>query len=190
MFKRVFSIVFLITFLTTAQAESSTPIEVLLTTDLGDIRLELYPDKAPVTVENFVNYVQNQYYDGLIFHRVIQGFMIQAGGYTPDLSMREPSGSSIINESTNGLKNEKGTIAMARQTDPNSAKAQFFINVVPNWSLNARNGQPGYTVFGKVIQGINVADKISRIFTQAVGPFANLPETPVRIIKAEVVDSK
>jgi len=190
MFKRVFSIVFLTTFLTTAQAESSTPIEVLLTTDLGDIRLELYPDKAPVTVENFVNYVQNQYYDGLIFHRVIQGFMIQAGGYTPDLSMREPSGSSIINESTNGLKNEKGTIAMARQTDPNSAKAQFFINVVPNWSLNARNGQPGYTVFGKVIQGTNVADKISRIFTQAVGPFANLPETPVRIIKAEVVDSK
>ena len=190
MFKRLFSLLFLTTFLAVAQAEPSSPIQVLLTTNQGDIRLELYPDKAPKTVENFLHYVQNNYYDGLIFHRVMENFMIQAGGYTPSLSAREPDRESVINESLNGLKNEKGTIAMARQTDPNSAKAQFYINVVTNWSLNARNGQPGYTVFGKVVQGANVADKISHVYTKAAGPFANLPDTPIIIIKAEVVDSE
>ncbi len=190
MLKNALRVLFTSIILLAAQVQADSSVQVLLTTDHGDIKLELYPDKAPVTVENFINYVNGKHYDGLIFHRVMKGFVIQAGGFKDDLTRREPSGKAIVNESFNGLSNTKGTIAMARQTDPDSAKAQFYINMADNWTLNPRNGKPGYTVFGKIIQGTNVADKISRQPITSMGPFANLPETPIHIIKAQVIGNE
>lgn len=153
---------------------------------MGNIQLELYPEKAPKTVQNFLNYVESKYYDGLIFHRVIQGFVIQAGGFDKDFIPQEPTGKTIVNESYNGLKNAKGTIAMARLQDPDSARAQFYINVGNNWNLDPRTHMPGYTVFGKVIDGMDVTDKISRVPTTSVGRYADVPVTPIKIIKARI----
>ena len=194
MFKKLWlkelSILLFITVLLTPGYTLATPVQVTLTTELGNIQLELYPDKAPKTVKNFLNYVENEYYDGLIFHRVIQGFVIQAGGFDQALIRKEPTGDNVINESFNGLKNAKGTIAMARLQDPDSAKAQFYINVVDNWNLDPRTHQPGYTVFGKVLSGFDVAEKISKVPTQTMGRFANVPVTPVTIIKARITSDK
>ena len=146
-----------------AQDEAANP-KVSLKTNQGEIVLELYPQKAPKTVENFLGYVKSGHYNGTIFHRVINGFMIQGGGYASDLSAR-PTGAPITNEATNGLKNENGTIAMARTSDPHSATAQFFINVNNNASLDHRstasNATFGYAVFGKVIEGMDLVDKIT-----------------------------
>jgi cyclophilin family peptidyl-prolyl cis-trans isomerase len=141
---------------------------VVIETTMGNIKAELYPDKAPVTVENFLGYVDDKFYDGTIFHRVIDGFMIQGGGLTPEMrekGTRKP----IKNEAGNGLKNERGTLAMARTNDPNSATAQFYINVKDNKGLD-RDGDPngvGYAVFGKVIGGMEVVDKIKAVKTGA-----------------------
>jgi len=170
-------------------AAGPAPVRVALTTDLGDIHLELYPDKAPRTVENFVGYVNRYFYDGMIFHRVIKGFVIQSGGHGYDLSIKEP-GEPIVNESANGLRNRRGTIAMARHTDPDSARAQFFINLADNPSLDPRGDQPGYTVFGKVVEGMGVVDAIGRRRTRALDKFEDLPVEPVQILKARVIPAE
>jgi len=161
--------------------------KVRLTTSAGDIVLELEAEKAPKTVANFVQYLRAGHYDGTVFHRVIENFMIQAGGYKPDLS-EKPTRAPIPLESRSGLSNLRGTVAMARTSDPNSATAQFFINVNDNVFLdqpNARDGN-GYAVFGRVVEGMGVVDKIRAVPTQASGMHQNLPVTPVTIRKATV----
>ena len=175
-----------------AKAEAATdaqaPSKVLLKTSLGDITLELYPDKAPKSVENFLTYVKLGFYDGTVFHRVIAGFMIQGGGFTPDLRQKKTR-APVVNESKNGLSNLRGTLAMARTADPNSATAQFFINTVDNPRLDyAGDANPGYCVFGKVVAGLDVVDKIRAVPTGAQGPFpSDVPTTTVTIEKATLL---
>ena len=164
-------------------------MNVKLQTSMGDITLELDAKKAPVTVENFVNYVKSGHYDGTIFHRVMDNFMIQGGGFT-DKMVQKPTKATIKNEPDNGLKNLKYTIAMARTSDPHSASAQFFINVVDNDFLNfssPTNSGWGYAVFGKVTAGTDVVDKIKKVKTGNNGFHQNVPLEPVTIIKATVV---
>ena len=158
--------------------------KVRLNTSAGDIVLELYPDKAPKSVENFLQYVRDKHYDGTVFHRVMDGFMIQGGGFTADLQQK-PTRAPIPLEASNGLKNDRGALAMARTANPNSATAQFFINVVNNASLNAPSPDGhGYAVFGKVVTGMDVVDKIKGVAVGNQGPYQNVPKTPVTILKA------
>ena len=160
---------------------------VKLTTSAGPIVLELNRDKAPVSVENFTKYVESGHYNGTIFHRVMDGFMVQGGGFTPDMQQK-PTQAPIKIESSNGLKNDAYTVAMARTSDPNSATSQFFINVVDNTRLNYESDfNPGYAVFGKVVQGKETVDKIRKVATTTKAPHANVPVTPVVIEKAECV---
>jgi len=162
------------------------PTQVALQTNFGDIVLELYPVQAPITVENFLNYANSHFYDGLIFHRVIEGFMIQGGGYGTDLYHR-PTNPPIINESNNGLSNLRGTIAMARMTEPDTATCEFFINHVDNPGLDYQSpSQPGYCVFGRVISGMNVVDSIASIETISYQGFPNLPSQLVIINRARL----
>ena len=164
--------------------------QVDVVTSLGRIRLELYPAKAPKTVENFLQYVKDGHYNGTIFHRVIPGFMIQGGGMTPNLAQK-PTRPPIPIESKNGLKNEVGSLAMARTSDPNSATAQFFINVKNNAFLDypGQDGH-GYTVFGKVIDGMDVVNKIAAVPTGRQGMSQDVPRTPVIIESMTVVGAK
>lgn len=175
--------------LSTAQADENSP-RVRVQTNMGDIVLELDRAKAPQTVENFLSYVKDGFYNGTVFHRVIDGFMIQGGGFTEDLQQK-PTKPPIPNEADNGLKNDRGTVAMARTNDPNSATAQFFINVVNNDFLNFRNKTVrgwGYAVFGKVVEGMDVVDKIRKIPTGPSGPFRqDVPKTPVVIQSATLL---
>lgn len=161
--------------------------QIEIKTNLGAITLELYPDKAPETVKNFLQYVQDGFYAGTIFHRVIDGFMIQGGGFTQDLTYK-PGRGPIKNEASNGLKNETGTVAMARTSDPHSATSQFFINVSNNEFLNypGRDGY-GYAVFGKVIKGMDVVDRIAKVTTTAKLPHQNVPVNAVIIESVHVV---
>jgi len=164
-------------------AEEKNPV-VVMKTSLGEIEIELYADEAPVTVQNFLRYVKEGHYDGTVFHRVIKGFMIQGGGFDADLKQK-PTHEPIKNEADNGLKNEPGTIAMARTPDPNSATAQFFINTVDNRALNFRSKDPrgwGYTVFGKVISGMEAVKAIEGTPTGAKAPFPqDVPQETVLI---------
>jgi len=178
-----------------ASAEVAAPAsnpKVLLHTSMGDVTIELYPDKAPKTVENFQQYVKEGFYDGTVFHRVIANFMIQGGGMTKDL-VEKRKHAPIRNEANNGLSNLRGTIAMARTPDPNSAAAQFFINVADNKSLNYladANGTVswGYCVFGKVVDGMETVDKIKAVETGPQGPFSgDVPKTPIVIEKATLL---
>jgi peptidyl-prolyl cis-trans isomerase B (cyclophilin B) len=172
-----------------ARAERSHPL-VKLETSLGDITLELNPDKAPDTVANFLQYVKDGFYDGTIFHRVIPTFMIQGGGFDANMNQK-PTRTPIKNEADNGLANDAYTVAMARTGDPNSATAQFFINAGDNKFLNhtAKTMQGwGYAVFGKVVKGQDVVDKIKAVPTTTKGMFQDVPVTPVVIIKATVVE--
>ncbi|MGQ0547744.1 MAG: peptidylprolyl isomerase [Betaproteobacteria bacterium] len=164
--------------------------QVDLKTSAGDIRLELYPAKAPKTVESFLRYVRDGHYNGTIFHRVIPGFMVQGGGMTANLSQK-PTRAPVPIESKNGLKNDTGTVAMARTSDPNSATAQFFINVNDNDFLNypGQDGH-GYTVFGKVVGGMDVVNKIVSVPTGSQGMHQNVPRTPVLIESASVLGGK
>jgi cyclophilin family peptidyl-prolyl cis-trans isomerase len=165
------------------QDSTQKPV-VVLDTSLGAITLELYPDKAPITVENFLKYVDEGFYDNLIFHRVMPGFMVQGGGMTDQMVEKsEGKHQPIKNESSNGLSNDRGTVAMARTANPNSATCQFFINHVDNPNLNTYGG--GYTVFGKVIDGIDVVDKIAKVPTTTRGPHENVPLKPVYIKSAK-----
>jgi peptidyl-prolyl cis-trans isomerase A (cyclophilin A) len=156
---------------------------VSLETNKGVIELELYPDKAPVSVANFLKYVDSGFYNGVIFHRVVPGFVIQAGGYDVKMTHRQPA-ATIVNESTNHLHNTKGTVAMARLQDPNSASSQFFINVADNDNLDFHPGAPGYAVFGRVTAGMDVVDRIADVATADVDGMANVPTEPVVILSA------
>jgi peptidyl-prolyl cis-trans isomerase A (cyclophilin A) len=158
--------------------------KVKFQTTLGDFTVELYPEKAPKTVENFLQYVADKQYDGTVFHRVMDNFMVQGGGMTADMK-EKPTRAPIALEARNGLRNDRGSIAMARTSNPNSATAQFFINVVDNQGLNAP--QPdgyGYAVFGKVVAGMDVVDKIRLTPTGNKGMHQNVPLTPVTINSA------
>lgn len=168
-----------------AQDDTSLP-QVVLDTSAGEIVLELYPDRAPVTVDNFLAYVQQGFYDGTIFHRVIKRFMIQGGGYTADLEYKE-GGDPIINESSNGLHNDRWSVAMARTEDPDSASSQFFINLRMNPSLDAGLGKSGYAVFGRVIAGQHVVRDISLVETVSAGGLDDVPLEPVIIHSARVL---
>lgn len=171
-----------------ALAADTAPPRVMLKTSLGDIELELEPQKSSVTVKNFLQYVNSGFYDGTIFHRVIPGFMIQGGGLQQ--SMQEKSSRAPIkNEANNGLSNLRGTVAMARTSDPDSASSQFFINVADNTFLDYSQRDAGYAVFGKVISGMEVADKISQLASHTVGPFQNVPQQPVLILSARLLSA-
>ena len=171
-------------------AHAANP-QVELQTNKGTIVLELYPDKAPATVENFLRYVNAGYYNGTIFHRVIPGFMIQGGGYNTAYDKKQTD-KPVRNEADNGLKNEIGTVAMARTNDPHSATSQFFINVANNGFLDYRSPTSrgyGYTVFGKVIKGIGVVNGIASAPTSAAGPFRkDVPVDMVTIQQAKIIE--
>ena len=167
-----------------AAAPANAPV-VALETSMGTIRIQLDQEKAPATVANFLSYVRAGHYDGTVFHRVIPGFMIQGGGM--DASMKEkPTRAPIKNEAANKLRNDRGTIAMARTADPDSATAQFFINVKNNASLDFGVNGAGYAVFGRVIEGMEVVDRIVAVATTTRAPHQNVPVTPVVIRKARV----
>ena len=162
---------------------------VKLHTSLGTITLELYAAKAPKTVENFLQYVRDGFFDGTIFHRVIDGFMIQGGGFEPGMTQK-PTRDMIENEAANGLKNEAYTVAMARTPNPNSATAQFFINIANNSFLNFTAPTPqgyGYAVFGKVVEGMDVVDKIRKVKTGSRSGHQDVPMEDVVITRAEIV---
>ena len=165
-------------------------MKALLTTSMGNITLALRPDKAPLTVENFVSYIKSGHYDGTIFHRVINDFVIQGGGMDKDLKEKATQ-APIRNEANNGIRNDLGTIAMARTPDPHSASAQFFINTNDNGFLNfsAETDEGwGYCVFGEVVDGIDVVEKIEEVETTTKSGFQDVPVEPVVIEKAELIE--
>jgi len=174
-----------------ATAWAADAPRVKLATTAGDIVLEVYPDKAPKTAENFLQYVRDKHYDGTIFHRVIDNFMIQGGGF--DTKMNEkPTRPPVVLEASDamakGLHNQVGTIAMARTSDPDSATGQFFINVADNSGrLDPKGPNTGYTVFGKVVSGMDVVNKIKGVLTGRSGPHSDVPVTPVVITSATIV---
>jgi peptidyl-prolyl cis-trans isomerase B (cyclophilin B) len=174
-----------------AHAEGGTALpQVKLETSLGDIIIELNADKAPNTVENFLAYVNDGFYNGTIFHRVIEGFMIQGGGFTEEFVQKSPN-APIKNEANNGLSNVRGSLAMARTGDPHSATAQFFINTVDNNFLDFRGEQGaawGYAVFAEVVEGMDVVDKIRTVSTSSKGSHQDVPKDNVVIINATVVE--
>jgi peptidyl-prolyl cis-trans isomerase A (cyclophilin A) len=169
-----------------AQDKGAAP-RVLLATSLGDVTLQLEPEKAPKTVANFLDYVKAGHYDGTVFHRVIDGFMIQGGGFSAEM-VPKPTRAPIPLESRSGLKNERGTVAMARTGVPDSATSQFFINVVDNPGLDyPKPDGNGYAVFGRVVAGMDVVDRIRKVETTSVGPHQNAPAKPVLIRSATIV---
>ena len=164
------------------KTQPANPV-VLMKTNMGDIKIELWPGKTPETVKNFLRYVDEGFYNGTIFHRVIDNFMIQGGGFTPDMKQK-PTHDPIKNEASAELKNDRGTIAMARTMVVDSATAQFFINVVDNPNLDHKSDTPqgfGYAVFGKVVAGMDIVDKIKGVATSNSGMFQNVPEKPMVI---------
>lgn len=184
--RRVLTVMMILFSLLSTNVEAAKTPKVVLETGMGNITLELYPDKAPATAKNFLTYVDDKFYDGTIFHRVISGFMIQGGGMTADMSEKATRG-PIKNEADNGLTNDRGTIAMARTPDPNSATAQFFINAKDNAFLNFRSKTMdgyGYCVFGKVIKGMEVVEAIEKTPTTTRGFHQDVPAKPVIIQRA------
>lgn len=170
-----------------AADEAPNP-QMVLDTSEGVIIIELFPDVAPKSVENVVQYVEDGFYDDTIFHRVISGFMIQGGGFGQDM-VRKPVREPVENEADNGLRNDRGTVALARTSDPHSATAQFYINLVDNESLNHRAETPsgwGYAVFGRVVEGMNVVDRIARTPTQTRGRMRDVPALPIVIERASI----
>jgi len=164
---------------------ANTTETVVLETSMGNMEIELNREKAPKTVENFISYVKSGFYNGTVFHRVMKGFMVQGGGFTPDAKEKETL-APIKLESGNGLSNLRGTVAMARTPDPDSATSQFFINAVDNGFLDRSAGNPGYAVFGKVVKGMDVVDKISSAQTSTKGPYSDWPVTDI-IIKGAYI---
>ena len=173
----------------TASLAADAP-RVKLATTAGDIVIEVYPDKAPKTAENFLQYVRDKHYDGTIFHRVIDRFMVQGGGFDRSMAERKTR-APVAHEGRaafdKGLRNEAGTLAMARTSDPDSASAQFFINVADNGFLDPKPGNPGYTVFGRVVSGMDVVNKIKGVQTGSAGMHQDVPLTPVVITSATLV---
>ncbi len=179
----------LMAFAITFHAGKTNP-KVIMKTSMGDITIELYPDKAPITVENFFSYVDEKFYDGTIFHRVMKGFMIQGGGLTPELTQKTAK-PPIKNEAANGLKNKRGTISMARMPNKDSATCQFFINHVDNPGLDHMDdtdGGYGYAVFGKVVKGMDVVDAIAGVKIMTKGGRANVPRETITIISVRRVE--
>ncbi|WP_434064624.1 peptidylprolyl isomerase A [Symbiopectobacterium purcellii] len=169
-----------------AFAAPAATTRVLLTTSEGNIELALDNQKAPVSVKNFVEYVNSGFYNGTTFHRVIPGFMVQGGGFVDEMKQKATN-PPIKNEADNGLRNVRGTIAMARTAEKDSATSQFFINVADNAFLDHGQRDFGYAVFGKVVKGMDVADKISQVQTSNVGPYQNVPSKPIVIKSAKVL---
>lgn len=168
------------------------PVTIIISTTLGNIEVLLDTEKAPITVKNYLNYVDKNFYKDLVFHRVINGFMIQGGGFDKNLKLR-PTEAAIKNEAHNGLKNLRGTIAMARTPDPHSASSQFFINLTDNKSLDYRAPLPrdfGYAVFGKVTKGMDTVDKIAKVKTESKGQMRDVPADPVVIKSITRKDGK
>lgn len=177
---RILTLTSLLLFSTYIAAENS--VKVVMETSIGNMTLELDAHKAPVTVKNFLDYVDSEHYHGTIFHRVIKNFMIQGGGYDKGYK-KKPTNAPIINEASNGLKNLRGTIAMARTSDPHSATSQFFINHKDNTPLDYTDNNAGYAVFGRVIEGLDVVDAIASVTTGDGGPFSrDVPKEQVEII--------
>ena len=168
---------------------SGSKTKVKMTTNMGEIEIELYPDKAPVTVGNFIEYVQSGFFDGVIFHRIIPGFVLQGGGFTADMRQKKTR-SPIVNEADNGLKNTKGTLSMARTSDPDSATSQFFVNLVDNpfldFTAKTRQGW-GYAVFARVTSGMDVAQRMAAVSTGNVRGHSDVPLEPVVIEKMEMM---
>src|SRR4030042_424663 len=197
MTRRILAVLLTVTFLISINAKTEEPKQmdvkpkqVKLETTMGDIVIELDDKAAPVTVKNFLAYVDEGFYDGTIFHRVIPNFMIQGGGFTPDMEQKKTH-PPIVNEASNGLKNNRGTIAMARLPQPDSATSQFFINLKDNDFLNyAGQDKPGYAVFGKVVEGMETVDKIAAVKTATKGRHADVPVEPVVIKSAKIVSDK
>ncbi len=195
MLKRILSLCALSIFLisgvvmaATADLPAKNPV-VLMETSMGNIKIQLDPQKAPISVKNFLDYVKSGFYGGAIFHRVIPGFMIQGGGFTADINPKTTK-AQIRNEAGNGLKNDRGTIAMARTMIVDSATAQFFINVADNVALNHRDDSMqgyGYAVFGKVIEGMDIVDRIAKVRTGMQKGMGDVPETPVVIKSMKVL---
>lgn len=188
---RTITLVFLLSFYSIQLAKAAEPVRVKMLTTMGTMEIELNSEKSPRTVKNFLNYVNSKYYDGLIFHRVVSGWLIQGGGYDDKLDYFKTE-DPIRNEARNGLKNVRGTISMARHWDPNSADSQFFINLSDNPSFDHKNRTPdgyGYCVFGKVVSGMEVADAISDVETQAMGHLSkDVPVDTVFIVKVKVIE--
>lgn len=172
-----------------AEAVTTHPVAIIHTS-MGDIQLQLYEDKAPVSVKNFIDYANSGFYDGTIFHRVISYFMIQGGGFN-EAMVQKQTNAPIANEANNGISNRRGTIAMARTNDPNSATSQFFINTEDNGKLDYTRGDSaagwGYAVFGKVTAGMDVVDAIRKVETTTVNGFSDVPVVPVIINSVEIV---
>ena len=166
--------------------------KVKITTSYGEIVIELDKENAPITTENFLSYVESGFYNETIFHRVISGFMIQGGGHLPDMTPKDEKLDPIQNEANNGLKNNRGTIAMARTANPHSASSQFFINHADNAFLNFRTNQVdegwGYAVFGQVIEGMEVVDKIAAVETTSMGPYQDVPVEVITVLNTELVE--
>ena len=167
-----------------ARSEAARPV-VTLQTSKGDIRIELYPEVAPRTVRNFLGYVEAGFYDDTVFHRVIEDFVVQGGGFTPELTPKR-AGKPVRIETKNGIRNDRGTVAMARQWGKDTATSQFFFNLKDNASLNRGSQSFGYTVFGRVIDGMAVLDRISRVQTSRRGPMEDVPILPVFLEAAQV----
>lgn len=158
--------------------------KVALETSMGTVTLELFSDRAPVTVENFLNYIDEDFYVGTQFHRVISGFMIQGGGFTEDMTQKK-NHDPIKNESVNGIANKKGTISMARTQDPDSATSQFFINLEDNHSLNQVGNRAGYAVFGEVIEGMEIVSAIGKVKTGTRARYHDVPVEPILILSTK-----
>lgn len=178
--KKIFSLIIASLLCAVMTACTKNP-RVVMKTSMGDIHLELFSSKAPETVKNFLRYTDSKFYDGTMFHRVIPNFMIQGGGFTPDMTEKDTD-SPIVNEANNGEQNRRGTIAMARTQDINSATAQFFINVVDNPRLDYGVQGFGYCVFGRVIKGMETVDKIRQVKTKSLGIYRDVPVEPVVIL--------
>ncbi|MBU0637787.1 MAG: peptidyl-prolyl cis-trans isomerase [Planctomycetes bacterium] len=168
--------------------DSSLP-RVKVRTSLGDFVVELDQENAPITVANFLEYVNDRFYDGTIFHRVIPAFVVQGGGFTPGM-VRKDTRDPIVNEASNGLKNDRGTIAMARTNDPDSATSQFYVNLVDNDSLNASGSSGGYAVFGKVVSGMDVVDLIATVETTSKAGANDVPVDDVKILGVTLIETE
>lgn len=175
MLKKVVAILVL-----TITSHSAFSENVIIKTSMGDITAELFEEKSPISVKNFLAYVDSGFYNNVIFHRVINNFMIQTGGFDETMT-EKPTLAPIVNESNNYVRNERGTLAMARTSNPNSATSQFYINHNKNSSLDYRFGKPGYAVFGKITSGMEIVDKIAKVETRRIGAHGDVPVKPVTI---------
>lgn len=176
-------VIFVVGLMPTRAQQKMDTVKVVLSTSMGDITIALFGDKAPLTVKNFLAYVDSGFFAGTIFHRVVPGFVIQGGGFTKDME-RKPTYPPIVNEAKNGLMNLRSTLSMARTNDPNSATSQFFINLVDNPRLDY-GPNAGYAVFGEVIEGMEIVDKIATVPTETRERFQNVPKEPIVIISAK-----